>query len=62
MLQENSVRNITRCALIEDGAWSGWEDREEVSTRLEASRVSTGRLVQYSIVTVTVSKCFLSYI
>ena len=28
MIQENSVRNLTRCAMIEDGAWAGWEDSE----------------------------------
>ena len=28
MIQENSVRTLTRCAMIEAGAWTGWEDSE----------------------------------
>ena len=28
MIQENSVRNLTKCAIIEDSAWTGWEDSE----------------------------------
>ena len=28
MVQENSVRNLTKCAIIEDGAWTGWEESE----------------------------------